>query len=53
MNLLYQGFSGILAHLFNLFAAPSGAHSARIAVVVLLLFHLDVRAVTGYYDSPA
>ena len=54
-HLLYQSLPGILAHLLNFFATPARAHGARITVIVLLLLllHLDVGAVAGYYDGAA
>ena len=51
--LFYQGLVSILAHLLNLFAAPARAHGSRIAVVVFLLFQLDIGAVTGNNDGTA
>ena len=53
LHLLYEGLAGILAHLLDLLAAPSRAHGAGIAVVVLLLLELDVGAVARYYDGAA
>lgn len=51
--LLYQRLSGVLPHLLDLLAASSRTHSPGIAVVVLLLLELDVRAVARYYDGAA
>lgn len=50
---LNQSLTGLLAHLLDLFAAPPGAHGPRIAIVVLLLFELDLGAVAWYYDGAA
>jgi hypothetical protein len=50
---LYQCLARILAHLLDLFAAPSRAHGPCVAVIVLLLLELDVRAVARYYDGAA
>lgn len=52
-NLLYQSLSGVLAHLLNLLTASSWAHSAGVAVVILLLFELNMGAVARYYDGAA
>jgi len=53
--LFYQGLVSILAHLLDFFATPARAHGPRIAVIVLLLLllHLDIGAVAGYYDGAA
>jgi hypothetical protein len=53
--LLYQSLPSILAHLLDFFATPARAHGPRIAVIVLLLLllHLDIRAIAGYYDGAA
>jgi hypothetical protein len=50
---LYQCLSRVLAHFLNLLTTPSGAHSPGIAVIVLLLFELDIGAVARYYDCAA
>jgi hypothetical protein len=51
--LLDEGLTSVLAHLLNLLAAPARAHSAGVAIVVLLLLELDVRAVARDDDGAA
>lgn len=50
---LDQCLASLLAHLLDLFAAPSWAHGPGVAVVVLLFLELDVWAVARYYDGAA
>jgi hypothetical protein len=50
---LDESLTCILTHLLNLFTAPPRAHGPRVAVVILLLFDLDVGAVAVYYDGAA